>query len=498
MKRLPWAWIILGGCYLGGYLWALDRIPLIAMDEAWYANTAYNWSRGAGLINTNAMWRGGDVFFVYTGLLALMYKLTSASLYFSRFLSVLLGFLGLVGIVLAATEAKLSRKGRLLTGWMWVISPLFYILLRRARPEVLVIALTAWALYFFLKFFKKQDLSSLILLSLCTALAGMTHPYAWAGIGAFGLAMAVQSFPIKSWRPLGVFAGVNGLLALAFLGALFTFKGMTPTDFFLSLTSSQRGLSSAGFFAGVWENTSRFVEGYTLNGKRLFFLMLELGILGLGLNSKKPALRGVSALALGYAGLSLVGFNPLFRWALGPTLAMACLIFADTALSDKKTVWSHLLKGLIVLYMLGQVGSIGWLCVQNWHNTPYSVIEKRISHVIPPGKKVMTQMELWFPLKETQVFTQSTLWKNTPYSGIKALQSSGQIDYIVLSSHASGETSPTFGKLSITGICYSDYFSIVSQWGKSSGPPLLSFDTRGYGTIHVWATQTRHNKPPRK
>ena len=102
------------------------------------------------------------------------------------------------------------------------------------------------------------------------------------------------------------------------------------------------------------------------------------------------------------------------------------------------------------------------------------------------------------PLSRDQVYTQSTLWSQTPYTNLDALKESGEATYIVMSSIPSGKTSPTFGKLSIVGISYDDYCTKVNQWGQASGEPIASFETTGYGTIKVWAIGPRVNSGVKK
>ncbi|NJK93855.1 MAG: hypothetical protein HC905_02040 [Bacteroidales bacterium] len=51
----------------------INSVPDIMVDEPWYANTAYNFSQGNGLVNTCPGTQGGDTFVIYTFLLGIFF-----------------------------------------------------------------------------------------------------------------------------------------------------------------------------------------------------------------------------------------------------------------------------------------------------------------------------------------------------------------------------------------------------------------------------------------
>ena len=122
-SRTSFSWIVttLSIAYLLLQIPLLDRVPLVAVDEPWYANTADNFARGNGLINTNVGRRGGDQFFLYTIFVAGVFKALGTSLWTGRFCSVLIGLGALWGWFLVCRALKAGTAALIVTSTLFII-----------------------------------------------------------------------------------------------------------------------------------------------------------------------------------------------------------------------------------------------------------------------------------------------------------------------------------------------------------------------------------------
>jgi hypothetical protein len=75
----------------------LTEVYRITVDEPWYSQVAYSVARGDGFHNPVVGSGGGDVFFLYTSLLAGFYELFGTSFYVGRLFSVFCGAISTAG-----------------------------------------------------------------------------------------------------------------------------------------------------------------------------------------------------------------------------------------------------------------------------------------------------------------------------------------------------------------------------------------------------------------
>ena len=528
------------------YLYGLDYIPLLAIDEPWYANTAHNIAHGLGLINTNAGERGGDVFCLYPLLLGLWFKLFPTTLWAARLFSVallapaLFGLSKLTGTVSGHPTFSHptpgpspfpdgNRRGEPTfclnakfpslfckngegpgVGWLniavFALNPVIYLLFRRARPEALIVTLWIWALYCWQKSRETNHPGWTAVAWTLALLSVIAHPYALAGVITLGFLEIprLKTVPNKLTHLASIL--LPGLLipALFFLG-LWLSNSLTPLDILHQLTHSDRGLNAqTDFIVQIGHNIQRFILDYTLNGKRALIAIIELALLIFAFQRTRHPLF---AFGLLYLGLSLIIFHPLFRWGVGPVLIPVTLawgfLFQKTTLlapgsgspgsaasgstdpgcvkpkgkSEEKTVrrlsMGFLFKIILIIYVIAQTTSIGWLIMRHHHNTPYRNIETWVQNTVPKDSTVITQMELWFPLQTHPILTQTTRHPGRPTA-----------DYVLLA-QATDQLSPTFGtaRPPVTST-YTDYFITYSE--ATLGPPIATLNTHGYGTLKLW------------
>ncbi len=102
--------VLLSTLYLLLQLSYVTQIPNVMVDEPWYANVAYNFANGRGIVNTNPGSGGGTGVFLYTLLMGLFFKIFGTSLFTARLFSVVGGLLGLFGLVCILVEVKARGK----------------------------------------------------------------------------------------------------------------------------------------------------------------------------------------------------------------------------------------------------------------------------------------------------------------------------------------------------------------------------------------------------
>jgi len=450
------------------YLFRLDAIPQVVMDEPWYANTAYQFSKGLGLHNTNAYERGGDQFFLYTVFLGVYYKFFPVTLWASRAFSVAFGALTLVGLLQVMRVLRLHLSSISVGVGLFITSPVFYILFRRVRPEVVVVTFTIWAFYFLGRALKDQK--SPLPGAIVILLSAFAHPFGSIGVLSYGGGWVIGAWGEKRVIRESlkmVFAGLIGVGL--FFCVVWLFQHQSPVTFLKALYDPHRIGNES-----VLSNFTNFWTSYTVYGKRSYFAIVEGALLLFGgVYFWRKQDRWVAILAIASAiyflGLLLI-FNPLFRWAVGPVLVLQIPVFASI-IETLKTRSLHLKwigMGLISLYILGQAATTAYFIYKNKDNAPYSRIERQLK-TLPPSQTIVTQMGLWFALKDHTVITEVTRWHYSPFISFENSFESKKVDYVIL-------TTPD--------PLYKKYFE-KSTKSAASGEDGGTFFAKGYGIITV-------------
>jgi len=140
--------VLLSTLYLLLQLSYVTQTPSVIVDEPWYANVAYNFANGRGIVNTNPGSGGGTGVFLYTLLMGLFFKIFGTSLFTARLFSVVGGLLGLFGLVCILVEVKAREKIIFFCILFYIFSNVNYIIFRSVRPEGWSLTFIILGLYF--------------------------------------------------------------------------------------------------------------------------------------------------------------------------------------------------------------------------------------------------------------------------------------------------------------------------------------------------------------
>src|SRR5262245_30636104 len=142
------------GLYLGLFavlnLYLLDQQPIVTVDEPWYSDAAFTFTRTGHFTPTmfNGMHynlEGKYHWSVRELLLAVVFKIFGFGVYQARFLSFLSGVIALLLLFLLGKQLYNAQVGILAT-ILFAFSPIYEVF-RSARPEMVMIAFTLAALY---------------------------------------------------------------------------------------------------------------------------------------------------------------------------------------------------------------------------------------------------------------------------------------------------------------------------------------------------------------
>lgn len=479
LKHLSWIplAILLSLFYLAVELPLLDRLPIILTDEAWYANTAYNWIQGHGLINTNTGWRGGDQLFLTTLLNGTFFKLLGTSLYTGRLVSVFLGLISLWGFIACLKKMTVPKSIVALTSSLWIFSNVFYILFRRLRPESLLIALSIWALYFLIDHWQTKQKKTLFFTALLIGLSLLSHPNGIIMILVVGLIVLIEE---GRWKNILVYSSGLFFIGIVFIIGWQSLKDVSIFSFLQEMLHNKRTSVAGNPLITFITNCRVIIPSYTLGFKRAYMLFAELGILVYGLfyYKNKPLSAKISLLGLLYFFAAFLILNPFFRAGFGVILIFSFLVFA--------ILFDTLYKPLILLYFANTLAGDIFLVKKDYRNSSFETLSHTLSEIVPKNSIVLTHIQFWFPLKDCQNYNSNTNWSTTPYKDLIECAQKSHIDYAVITDEFAKEISPTTGKKQdLYAGGFGAYYEKVQKIAHK-GTLIKSIDTQGYGVIQVW------------
>ena len=181
----------------------IQKIPMIVVDEPWYANTAWNFSVGNGFVDTAVGSGAGEETFLFPFLLGLSFYFFGVSLLTARMVSVIGGIISIIGFINIIKVLNIKHKQIvLLSGFLFIFSNVNYIIYRTARPESWLVAFGVWSLFFLIKGLKTQDSSSYLFSGLFSSASFLCHPHGALYIFLFGVVVLIQSYTNKTITPL--------------------------------------------------------------------------------------------------------------------------------------------------------------------------------------------------------------------------------------------------------------------------------------------------------
>lgn len=477
--------LILTVLYILVQLLFLTKLPDIMIDEPWYANTAFNFATGNSFTNTNVGNYGGDFFIVYTFLLGIGIKLLGCTLYATKMISVIGGIVALWALIAILKYVGISKLFSIITLLMFIFSNVTYIAYRTVRPEAWEWAFGLWAIYFLIKFMDQHQLKAILFSCLFATLSFLSHPNGGFFLMASGIYLIVYSFEKRSISSLVYFSLLSLLIIIIHFAVVFSNPNFHVSDFLFQV--AKRNAVTNNTFS-LADNVTAFYQTYSLGIKRLYILIFEVGILiaGLFYSKKSILIKYLSIFGLLNLILSLTLLSNYTTRHFGDVVIYSLVMFALISKFVPIKKPSLIYLGIGLVYLMNNFAGDLYLMYQKFNNTSYAFIEKQLSEAIPENSVVISSLYFWYPFKNSDLYSDYTVWEKTPYEDVNHLLHMNEVDYIVLTDKfLEGKTGTSGRSISIpTDIV--EFFVTVFSYTNSNGLLVNQIPTVGYDTINVY------------
>ncbi|WP_168432883.1 glycosyltransferase family 39 protein [Pontiella sulfatireligans] len=461
------------------------------MDESWYANVSYNFVQGNGLVDTVAQDSTPWVTFFYPFIMGLFFKVFGTTVWMGRFVSVLAGSIALAGFFQIQRLWKIKPLIILVTGILFIISNVYYVVFRTIRPEAWCVAFAIWGFFFLARGAQKNRSTDFMLSALLTSFGVMCHLNGVLYALLYGLFVFGYSYRNKKVGFAVGYAGIGVMCGLAWL-AYYTILCKSNLMDFLTGTASARTIAGEdSMLNAVWHAFETFAFNYSLGLKRVFIFVFEIGVLVAGLSFWKrdrrlffTALNGLL-----FFLIALVFFQPFATRHFGEVLFFVLLTVS--LLLQQVDLPKLILAGvclMVTLYGLNNLAGTAYLVFRDCRNTSFYKITAELEQQIPAGAKVISLMPFWFGLMDTDFYSESTRWSQKGYESLNAFLLCGEPDYVILSPYLLEGKTGTSGRKELTSSASKlrAFYEQTRDFSKKNGSIVSVVETKGYDRIEIW------------
>lgn len=434
----PPPWRLVGGlsaAFLALSLPGLTRIGAMTVDEPWYSQVAHSVAQGRGFHNPVVGSGGGDVFFLYTTLLAAAFKVFGTSFAVGRLLSVACGVVAIAGVASLLAQLRVKTRDIALCCGAVAASNLTFVVFRQIRPEALGIALCTWGIAWFVATLRRPALTTSAGAASLLGLAALCHPHFAILAALVGCLLGV--FAVRDARLRGPFAVLVAVLGVCF-GGLVAFIVVPSDDTMTATLATSLGRTRMGADGGVgdafargasaWAALWALLDRLSVGGRRGLVVLVQLVVLGVGC---AWAVRGrlgrgavlpwlvVGLVAVGVVGLSAFGVRGFatVEWLVYATVGPLLLALQD----DNRPRIARFSRVLVALVIANNLAGDAFVMTRDHTRADYGDVAERVAASVPRGSIVFAPMVLWFPLRDGPVFTEATRWQHLGLAG-QALQ----------------------------------------------------------------------------
>jgi len=496
--------LILVGIYFAVQLPFLTSIPQVDEDEIWYASVGYNLIHQGDMVDLF----GYDQWInLHAAVMGLFFSLFGTSILVVRLVSLLWGVLGLLGLARILQRLETRNSLVLFVGILFIGNNIVYLIYRNGRPEGAVLAVLIWGIYFLVAALQQGTKRSFVLCGLCTALSFVCHPNTALYLFLFGvMTVAVSARKRSAWPVLCYAAGGLAVLVCMFAYIvlvkqkdLFTYfepwLGRTSFGEKKTIGAGRSGYAQTdNFFANTWMSFHYYTSIYALGIKRAFVYVCEVGVLIAGLCFwRKNSIVGVlSLLGLVYFILAVTFLNQYSPRHFGEVFVMSLIGFGVILQRcPRKSAALKVLCLLACIYLLNGVAGVAYLVHRDRSNVSYCLVEQEVMGKVPPGSTVMSVMEFWLPLADTNFYCARTSMRPRVLGKWQECLERGDVDYIVLSDFKTIAGKDTSGRKKSTEGAQS-YYDVLREYSQKNGDLLESHSVGNYRTIDIY----RIRKPP--
>ena len=451
--KQAWFWLLVGiVVFLINQLPFLTDMRPVMYDEAWYANTGYNFSQGDGFLNTIVGTRGNSNYLLPT-LTGTMFWMFGYSLFTIRLTAVLCGVVTMIFLHLCLRELKSSVKAEIAVFGFFVSIALFNTIFRFGRPECVSIMCMTGGIWFLLRYMRENNRGNMIGLACFTFLSTIGHPYALLFFALAGVVLLYQTIQDKKWINVAhlailMVAAIVAIGSIAWVSHVYNGEG---EDYVAARFS----------MSNIWAAFPVYLKMFFLSKHALYMSPLLLIILW-NIRSKESRVRMLSIMGLVYfvifpflfsTDLEMVELGVDYVAIFGTVLIAPCV---DYICENR---WRRVCRYVFAAYCLMNIGISYYFNYCLKYELCNSILQKELKAIIPSNAIVYVPLRQYPMLLANRCFSDH-YWKILPET----------YDYIVLNNQDKDVY----------------YNSIEIQKQLRTYQLIYERDTKQYGTVKVF------------
>ncbi len=417
--KQAWFWLLVGiVVFLINQLPFLTDMRPVMYDEAWYANTGYNFSQGDGFLNTVAGTRGNSNYLLPT-LTGLMFWVFGYSLFTIRLTAVLCGVVTMIFLHLCMKELKSSVKAEIAVLAFFVSIALFNTIFRFGRPECASLMCMAGGIWFLLRYIQEKSWGNMMGLSVFTFLATIGHPYALLFFALTGTWLLFNTIQEKKWMNLTHLI----LLLLAAVAAI----GSIAWVSYVFNGSGEDYVSTRFSISNIWVALPEYLKECFISKHSIYMIPL-FAVAMVCCRSQNLRTKVLAYVALVYltifpflfsTDLMMIGLGLDYVALISTILIAPCV----DRIKDKEIVYRRLAYYTIVIYCLTNIGISYHYNYKVKYEKCNTVLHKELREIIPEDAVIFAPIRQYPLLLENKCYSDH-YWKELP----------ANYDYVVLNS----------------------------------------------------------------
>jgi hypothetical protein len=377
--------------YLVYYTLSLYFTYPILEDEAWYANAAYSFIHGDWF--RTKMIGGGLPNFIFPFFEGLIFKFFGVTYINARITSICFGFASILILNLIFKLLKFKDHVIFLALIFFIISPLSFSTFHRARPECAAVFFTLLTIYYFLKsrLEEGRNTKSVILCSLFSGIAFLTHPFTFPIYFVLGVYFLVNSVIKREFINLLIFISIAFvLLTFFFLNYCFFLDGD------LRLLIGRTGAQNSLFF-----NSKAFIANFmnvrmlSYNGIFLILIAVVPGFILWG----NVRLRVISLVVIFIILICSFTFNSNHK--ANYLLLNYINIFSIMSIAQIMNIYDCKVVFISLVFYIVLYSILNITKNTNTYHSSCRELNVQLSECIPQGSRVLGDMRLWFLVPST-------------------------------------------------------------------------------------------------
>ena len=375
--------------------------PVIC-DEAWYTNSAYNFSQGLWVRNTN-VGSGGDVNFIFPLIQGLFFWVFGYSLFLARFVSVIAGLFAIILIYFILNKLNIPKKHIYISLLAVIFIPYFHSVFRYARPESWAIVFVLLSLLYFVKYLNNCTKKNILLIGLFCALGFLTHPYTLSVSFYIGIIILIKAIKNKTLSHLLLYVSPIVFSFVIFIINAYNLIGADNLQFI----SERLIKNDINYLYKIRSTLTGLFSYYIFNKRIIYFLpltfVLLLGLLYKNKNNLffQSSLMGISVFFISLIFFSSRGFDVIMSYVFIFSIFNFSFI---TLIYKQKTILLIIISYLIIMLSASVFHDF------NKHETINAKLETKLPIIIAENKKVFGPIVFWLFLPKTQYI--SSLYRN--------------------------------------------------------------------------------------